>query len=55
MLINLIQQSDGQQYIATLKPKYNSIDLIEVELPEIDSVNEKQYENTNMLMDVSGV
>lgn len=50
---DLRPHSDGSQYSTTLKPKYNSIDLTEVELPEVDpSSNEKLDENTNMLLDV---
>lgn len=42
----------------TLKPKYNSIDLTEVELPEMDAGmnsqahHPKEEEDTNMLLDV---
>lgn len=51
-------QSDGSQYLDTLNPKYNSIDLTEVELPEVDSnpnnnAPNKEDEDTNMLLDVS--
>lgn len=56
--------TDNSQYITLLKPKYNSIDLTEVELPEIDTsstansngnVNnhDRMDENSNMLQDVS--
>lgn len=46
--------TDGGQYSSTLKPKYNTVDLTEVELPEVDinNNNEKQEENTNYLLDV---
>lgn len=40
----------------TLKPKYNSIDLTEVELPEKENTinkNSKEDENANFLLDVS--
>lgn len=48
------------QYVNTLKPKYSSVDLTEVELPEMDySTTNIQYdearedENNNLLLDVS--
>lgn len=54
---------DNSQYITMLKPKYHSIDLTEVELPEIDTSNsvnsangnnlDRMDENSNMLQDVS--
>ncbi|XP_052864386.1 voltage-dependent calcium channel subunit alpha-2/delta-4 [Anopheles cruzii] len=34
---DLRPMSDGDQYSATLKHRYNSVDLTEVELPEVDS------------------
>lgn len=46
------------QYVNTLQPKYSSIDVTEVELPETDSNSmtnsdmERENENTNMLLDV---
>lgn len=47
------------QYVNTLKPKYSSVDLTEVELPEMENnVNnahnneEREEENTSMLNDV---
>lgn len=53
-------QDDKSQYVNTLQPKYNSVDLTEVELPEMDSNNngnnnnnnERGDENNNMLLDV---
>lgn len=30
-------QSDGGLYVNTLKPTYNSVDLTEVELPDVES------------------
>lgn len=55
------RQSDGGQYTDTLKPKYNSIDLTEVELPESESAHSSSNshskngdgEDANMLLDVS--
>ncbi|XP_055682494.1 voltage-dependent calcium channel subunit alpha-2/delta-3 [Lutzomyia longipalpis] len=46
--------SDGSQYSAKLKPKYTSVDLTEVELPEIDTSGngERESENTNLLLDM---
>lgn len=47
------------QYVNTLEPKYSSIDLTEVELPETDNIHnannemERDDENTNTLHDVS--
>lgn len=48
------------QYVNTLQPKYSSIDVTEVELPETDAnimansdmERERMDENTNMLLDV---
>ena len=49
------------QYVNTLQPKYSSIDVTEVELPETDTntmagndmlERERIDENTNMLLDV---
>ena len=51
-------QSDGSQYLDTLKPKYNSIDLTEVELPEVENnynKSPKDEDDTNMLLDVSNL
>lgn len=52
-------QDDKLQYVNTLKPKYSSVDLTEVELPEMENnVNnahsdvDREDENTNMLLDV---
>lgn len=50
-------QSDKYQYVNTLQPKYSSVDLTEVELPEMDTNNansnmDREDENTNMLLDV---
>lgn len=51
-------QDDKLEYVNTLKPKYSSIDLTEVELPETDVNNnphgdiERENENINMLLDV---
>lgn len=51
---DLRPQTDGSQYSSTLKPKYNSVDLTEVELPEIDSnTNDRHDGNSNMLHLVS--
>lgn len=53
------KQDDKYQYVNTLRPKYSSIDLTEVELPESDIGNhvnghiEREDENVNMLLDVS--
>lgn len=52
-------QSDGGLYVNTLKPTYNSVDLAEVELPDVESTfnhngHAKEDEDTNMLMLVSG-
>lgn len=52
------QQSDGGLYVNTLKPTYNSVDLTEVELPDVESTlnhngHAKEDEDTNMLMIVS--
>ncbi|XP_059617030.1 voltage-dependent calcium channel subunit alpha-2/delta-3 isoform X2 [Phlebotomus argentipes] len=46
--------SDGSQYNRRLKPKYTSVDLTEVELPEIDTSGngERESENTNLLLDM---
>lgn len=47
------------QYVNKLQPKYSSIDLTEVELPETESANilngvtEREEENVNMLLEVS--
>lgn len=46
------------QYVNTLQPKYSSIDLTEVELPETEMSSlahsdiERENENANMLLDV---
>lgn len=54
-------QDDKLQYVNTLQPKYSSIDVTEVELPETDAntianndmlERERVDENTNMLLDV---
>lgn len=47
--------TDGNEYMTSLKPKYQSVDLTEVELPEIDQTTNKdrQLENINYLHDVS--
>lgn len=55
-----IFQDDKLQYVNTLQPKYSSIDVSEVELPESDAntmansdmERERMDENTNMLLDV---
>lgn len=47
------------QYVNKLQPKYSSVDLTEVELPETEGtgslhgVMDKEDENVNMLVDVS--
>lgn len=48
---------DGSQYSLRLKPKYSSVDIMEVELPEIEtSAQESEQDiNTNLLLDVSVV
>lgn len=51
-------QNDKYQYVNTLQPKYSSVDLTEVELPEMDTNNnannnmDREDENINMLLDV---
>lgn len=50
--------SDNGQYSTSLKHKYNSVDLTEVELPEIDNPNNgvsdrHEHRYTNMLQEVS--
>lgn len=52
---DLRPMDDAGQYLTNLKPKYNSIDLTEVELPETDSAHSKERENENInyLYDVS--
>lgn len=51
-------QDDKLQYVNTLQPKYSSIDLTEVELPETEANSmthndmERENENNNMLLDV---
>lgn len=52
-------QDDKLQYVNTLQPKYSTIDLTEVELPEMDTNHngndddvEREDENSNMLLDV---
>lgn len=46
------------QYVNTLQPKYSSIDLTEVELPETEANSlahndmERENDNSNMLLDV---
>lgn len=53
-----VLQDDKLQYVNTLQPKYSSIDLTEVELPETDTSSmtnidmERENENANMLLDV---
>lgn len=50
---DLRPQSDGSQYSTTLKPKYNSIDLTEVELPESDvNAGDRLDTNNHMLLEV---
>uniref|UniRef100_A0A336LYX8 CSON005615 protein n=1 Tax=Culicoides sonorensis TaxID=179676 RepID=A0A336LYX8_CULSO len=39
---------DGGEYMNSLKPKYHSIDLTEVELPETDANHPKDRENENV-------
>lgn len=47
---------DGSQYSLRLKPKYSSVDITEVELPEIEvTASETEQDiNTNLLLDVRG-
>lgn len=55
---NFFFQTDASQYLDTLRPKYNSVDLTEVELTELEvnkpygNGNDKEDEDTNMLLDV---
>lgn len=45
---------DGSQYSLRLKPKYSSVDITEVELPEIETSSDSEQDmNTNLLLDVS--
>lgn len=45
---------DGSQYSLRLKPRYSSVDVTEVELPEIETSSESEQDiNTNLLLDVS--
>lgn len=45
---------DGSQYSLRMKPKYSSVDVAEVELPEIETSSESEQDiNTNLLLDVS--
>lgn len=63
MLVKLtlfsIPQNDESNYLESLKPKYKSTDLTEVELPETEpkknnnNISDKEDENTNFLLDVS--
>lgn len=52
-------QNDESNYLESLKPKYKSTDLTEVELPETEpkknnnNISDKEDENTNFLLDVS--
>lgn len=52
-------QTDASQYLDTLRPKYNSVDLTEVELTELEvnkpygNGNDKEDEDTSMLLDVN--
>lgn len=47
---------DGGEYMTNLKPKYHSVDLTEVEIPEIEHNNkDRVMENTNFLQDVSQI
>lgn len=55
-------QNDESNYLESLKPKYKSTDLTEVELPETEpkknnnnNVSDKEDENTNFLLDVSRI
>lgn len=51
-------QDDKLQYVNKLQPKYSSVDLTEVELPETETGNsgngnlERGDENAHMLLDV---
>lgn len=55
----LFFQNDESNYLESLKPKYKSTDLTEVELPETEpkknnnNISDKEDENTNFLLDVS--
>lgn len=51
-------QSDGSLYVDTLKPTYNSVDLTEVELPEVESKfnhngHAREDADINSMLDVS--
>lgn len=51
---DLRPHSDEYQYGLTLKPKYNSVDLTEVELPEIDvNSGDRPEGNSNILHEVN--
>lgn len=55
----VLLQNDESNYLESLKPKYKSTDLTEVELPETEpkknnnNISDKEDENTNFLLDVS--
>lgn len=44
-----VSQDDGSEYSLRMKPIYSSVDVTEVELPEMES---DQDINTNLLLEV---
>lgn len=44
---------NNDEYVEFMKPKYSSVDITEIELPESDGISDRDDENSHYLMEVN--